>query len=39
MNDVFVRIYGRLVLWGTWQLSQVPQAYREAVQAWVAAQT
>ncbi len=38
MNDVFVRIYGRLVLWGIWDISRVPEAHREAVQAWVAAQ-
>jgi hypothetical protein len=36
--DVFVRIYGRLVLWGTWTIEQVPEAYRAAVESWVAQQ-
>ena len=35
-HECMVRIYGRLVIWGTYTMDDVPENLREEGEAWVA---
>lgn len=34
-HDCMVRLYGRLVMWGTTDIEDVPENLREEVEEWV----
>lgn len=35
MHECLVRMYGRLVMWGTEDIEDVPENFRDEVEAWV----